>query len=136
MRPNTCTGRCKHIHAKEHGEFCSPFLSRPFNIKSIKLNYTPWPKSTSELYRPSNHCLSVKLVPTFCRQRVSCGQCDRSPWPYPRFSRLATSNQYISQLNLFRFLQNLVRLSLFYFNYFWRCCCFKIFKNLGNLIHE
>jgi hypothetical protein len=26
---------------------------------------TPWPESASELYRPSDRCLSVKLVPTF-----------------------------------------------------------------------
>jgi hypothetical protein len=26
---------------------------------------TPWPESASELYRPSDHRLSVKLVPTF-----------------------------------------------------------------------
>jgi hypothetical protein len=27
---------------------------------------TPWPKSASELYRPSDRRLSAKLVPTFC----------------------------------------------------------------------
>jgi CBS-domain-containing membrane protein len=26
---------------------------------------TPWPESASELYRPSDSCLSAKLVPTF-----------------------------------------------------------------------
>jgi hypothetical protein len=26
---------------------------------------TPWPESASELYRPSYHLLSAKLVPTF-----------------------------------------------------------------------
>jgi hypothetical protein len=26
---------------------------------------TPWPESASELYRPSDHRLSAKLVPTF-----------------------------------------------------------------------
>jgi hypothetical protein len=27
---------------------------------------SPWPQSASELYRPSDRRLSVKLVPTFC----------------------------------------------------------------------
>jgi hypothetical protein len=27
--------------------------------------HTPWPESASELYRPSDHRLSAKLVPTF-----------------------------------------------------------------------
>jgi hypothetical protein len=30
-----------------------------------KKKTTPWPKSASELYRPSDHRLSAKLVPTF-----------------------------------------------------------------------
>jgi hypothetical protein len=30
-----------------------------------KLNQTRWSESASELYRPSDHRLSVKLVPTF-----------------------------------------------------------------------
>jgi hypothetical protein len=32
--------------------------------KAVKLNLNPWPESASELYRPSNRSLSVKLVPT------------------------------------------------------------------------
>jgi hypothetical protein len=31
----------------------------------IKKNWTPWPESTSELYRSSDRRLSAKLVPTF-----------------------------------------------------------------------
>jgi hypothetical protein len=31
----------------------------------VKENQTPWPESASELYRPSDLRLSVKLVPTF-----------------------------------------------------------------------
>jgi hypothetical protein len=34
-------------------------------IITVKLNWTPWPESASELYQPSYRCLSVKLVPTF-----------------------------------------------------------------------
>jgi hypothetical protein len=30
-----------------------------------KLKQTPWPESTSKVYRPSDHRLSAKLVPTF-----------------------------------------------------------------------
>jgi hypothetical protein len=30
-----------------------------------KLNWSPWPESASELYRPSDRRLSAKLVPTF-----------------------------------------------------------------------
>jgi hypothetical protein len=30
---------------------------------------TPWPESASELYRPSDHRLSTKLVPTFAKRR-------------------------------------------------------------------
>jgi hypothetical protein len=31
----------------------------------LKAKKTPWPESTSELYRPSDHWLSAKSVPTF-----------------------------------------------------------------------
>jgi hypothetical protein len=34
-------------------------------VSLIKKNYTPWPESASELYRPSDRRLSAKLVPTF-----------------------------------------------------------------------
>jgi hypothetical protein len=37
----------------------------------ISLNWIPWPESASDLYRPSDRHLSVKLVPTFA-DRV-CG---------------------------------------------------------------
>jgi hypothetical protein len=30
-----------------------------------KIKKTPWPESASELYRPSDRCLSAKLLPTF-----------------------------------------------------------------------
>jgi hypothetical protein len=35
-----------------------------WNIRRTK-NWTPWPQSASELYRPSERRLSAKLVPTF-----------------------------------------------------------------------
>jgi hypothetical protein len=31
----------------------------------------PWPESASELYRPSDRCLSAKLVPTFADRRCN-----------------------------------------------------------------
>jgi hypothetical protein len=34
-------------------------------VVSALLAKTPWPESASELYRPSDRCLSAKLVPTF-----------------------------------------------------------------------
>jgi hypothetical protein len=37
-------------------------------------NQTPWHESESELYRPSDLCLSPKLVPTFADRRVSRSQ--------------------------------------------------------------
>jgi hypothetical protein len=38
------------------------FVVRPW---SLSLNLTPWPESASELYRPSDRRLSVKLMPIF-----------------------------------------------------------------------
>jgi hypothetical protein len=35
---------------------------------------TPWLQSASELYRPSDHRLSAKLVPTFADRKVSRSQ--------------------------------------------------------------
>jgi hypothetical protein len=48
---------------------------------------TPWPESASELYRPSDHRLSAKLVITFSGYRVPRGQRDGSLRPYSRFCR-------------------------------------------------
>jgi hypothetical protein len=45
---------------------------------SILNELTPWLESASELYRPSNSRLSVKLVPTFAHRGVSHGQCGAS----------------------------------------------------------
>jgi hypothetical protein len=51
-------------------------LSLVITIIIIIITITPWPESLSELYRPSDGLLSVKLVPTFaCRGSTwsSCG---------------------------------------------------------------
>jgi hypothetical protein len=40
---------------------------------------TPWPESASELYRPSDRCLSAKLVQTFADRGVSRSQRGISP---------------------------------------------------------
>jgi hypothetical protein len=34
---------------------------------------TPWPESESELYRPSDGCLSEKLAPTFADKGYHVG---------------------------------------------------------------
>jgi hypothetical protein len=39
----------------------STFTAIYFKIK----NEIPWPETASELYRPSDHSLSAKLVPTY-----------------------------------------------------------------------
>jgi hypothetical protein len=36
-----------------------------YNTSKKQTKLAPWPESTSELYRPSNHRLSAKLVPNF-----------------------------------------------------------------------
>jgi hypothetical protein len=40
---------------------------------------TLWPESARELYRPSDSCLSAKLVPTFVDREVS--RCQRGGSP-------------------------------------------------------
>jgi hypothetical protein len=44
---------------------CSIDLSYDEILIVIKNINIPWPESASELYRPSDRCLSAKLVPTF-----------------------------------------------------------------------
>jgi hypothetical protein len=44
-----------------------------------KNKQTPWPESTSELYRPSDLRLSAKLVPTFADRGVLRSQHGESP---------------------------------------------------------
>jgi hypothetical protein len=39
---------------------------------------TPWPESASELYRPKDHRLLAKPVPTFAGRGVARGQRNRS----------------------------------------------------------
>jgi hypothetical protein len=54
-------------------------------IKKIIIILTPWPKSTSELYRPSDCRLPAKLVPTFADRGMSRSQRRGSPRPYSTF---------------------------------------------------
>jgi hypothetical protein len=42
-------------------------------------NFSPWPKSASELYRQSNGHLSAKLVPIFANRGMSRSQRGGSP---------------------------------------------------------
>jgi hypothetical protein len=49
-------------------------------FKYIQTNkQTPWPESANKLYRPSDHRLSAKPVPTFADRGVSRGQRGVSP---------------------------------------------------------
>jgi hypothetical protein len=43
------------------------------------LKKAPWLESPSKLYRPSEHHVSTKFVPTFADRGVSRGQLDGSP---------------------------------------------------------
>jgi hypothetical protein len=44
-----------------------PTADKHFDSPEVASVYqvVPWPESASELYRPSNHRLSAKLMPTF-----------------------------------------------------------------------
>jgi hypothetical protein len=57
----------------------------PTNL--IVLIITPCPWAASELYLPSDHCLSAKLVPAFADRGVLRNQRNESPRPYSRLSR-------------------------------------------------
>jgi hypothetical protein len=57
-------------------------------IKDTKTNKPPWPESASELYRPSDRRLSVKLVPTFSDRGVLRTQRGGSPTAVISISRL------------------------------------------------
>jgi hypothetical protein len=56
------------------------------------LRKTPWPESVSKLYRPSDSCLSAKLVPTFAN-----GWCTAvsTTDPYDRFLGFLDWSSYI-----------------------------------------
>jgi hypothetical protein len=44
------------------------------NNLNLCYKQTPWSEPASELYRPSDRCLSAKLVPTFADRGVSHSQ--------------------------------------------------------------
>jgi hypothetical protein len=45
---------------------CVRYIGQPVLI------ITPWPESVRELYRPSDHRMPTKLVPTFADRGASC----------------------------------------------------------------
>jgi hypothetical protein len=49
-------------------------LANPASVCLLDVNKTPWSESASELYRPSDRRLSVKLVSNFEDRGVSHGQ--------------------------------------------------------------
>jgi hypothetical protein len=54
----------------------NPFLYSPTThftypyASNLKINWTPWPESASELYRPSHRCLAATFVPNLRIQGV------------------------------------------------------------------
>jgi hypothetical protein len=54
-------------------------LSLSVNDELVYKKQTPWPETASELYRPSDHRLSAKLVPTSADRRLSRSQRSGSP---------------------------------------------------------
>jgi hypothetical protein len=65
-------------------------LSVIFNESKTKLNWPPWPESTSE---PSEHLLSVELVPTFANR--GCHVVSVTD-PYGRILGFLDRNPYFS----------------------------------------
>jgi hypothetical protein len=69
---------------------CSPPSTREFkNVGSVPLlrhtssqrgKKNPWPEFASELYRPSDCCLSVKLVPAFADRESVVWSARRIPF--------------------------------------------------------
>jgi hypothetical protein len=85
--------RCK---SSQHSE--AKFQSHTYSL------HTPWPESTSELYRPKYRRMSAKLVPNFADRGVSRCQRDESLRPYSRLSRPASPDDH--KLKSFLVLEN------------------------------
>jgi hypothetical protein len=66
----------RHILNSQYRMHCEFSYKARFSIWNSALwkRQTPWHESTSELFRPSDRCLSVNLVPTFADRGVSRGQ--------------------------------------------------------------
>jgi hypothetical protein len=58
---------------------CLCLVPRPFENGMYDYKRNPLPEFTSELYRPSDHNFSAKLMPTFADRRVSRSRRDGSP---------------------------------------------------------
>jgi hypothetical protein len=57
---------CRHSERPKPLSASSVALGKFFAFTTTnKQKQTPWPESASELYRPSDRCLSAKSVPTF-----------------------------------------------------------------------
>jgi hypothetical protein len=75
-------------------------------LLKLKLNYTPWLWSASELYRPSDHRQLAKLVPTFadrgCRvvsAKDSHGRKSRFSRPEPLLFPSSSSSVVLTRLS-------------------------------------
>jgi hypothetical protein len=64
---------------KGHNLLSLIFIHYAKQSKFITTAAAPWPESASELYRPNDCHLLVKLVPTFADRGVSCSQRGRFP---------------------------------------------------------
>jgi hypothetical protein len=96
---------------------CFSTMNLTITVLDISHKKTPWPESTSELYQPSDRCLSAKLVPTFADRGVSRSQRPGSPTAVISISRpesllfLSSSSSIVLEWTLFQahhFSENLV----------------------------
>jgi hypothetical protein len=69
------------------------FAHRPEQKQNNKQQQTPWSESASELYRPSDRRLSVKLVPTFAD--IGCHVVSMTD-PYSRIFGFLDRSRYFS----------------------------------------
>jgi hypothetical protein len=73
--------KCYQKNPLHHQKYKHPQkrkLEVSYSFNNNNNNVTPWVWFASELYRPSDLCLSAKLVPIFADRSVSCGQHGRS----------------------------------------------------------
>jgi hypothetical protein len=77
-----CTRQMSSLHRATGDDYRGRDMWRDWKhllYKELKkLNWTPWPESASELYRPSDCSLSAKLVPTLADRGCHVYSCMRS----------------------------------------------------------
>jgi hypothetical protein len=73
------TSRCGLVVSAPAGYSGGPGTEYVIAVAHKKQKKTPWPESASELYRPSDRRLSVKLVPTFADRETLRSKRGGSP---------------------------------------------------------